>query len=126
MDNRRDYRALGFLKVAATILAIIVLLLGTAMMVSLLGGAANVPNQLIALQVLGLGPITDLLIRPLKSALATAGIVVFVVSLIISLLFYSVGRLLGIVAGLVRRVTQLESTLATSAEETGSASPEQI
>ena len=83
-------------------------------------------NQLIALQVLGLGPITDLLIRPLKSALATAGIVVFVVSLIFSLLFYSVGRLLGIVAGLVRRVTQLESTLATSAEETGSASPEQI
>jgi hypothetical protein len=81
-------------------------------MISLLGAAANLPNSLIALQALGLGPIVNLVVRPLQSALTIAAVVVFVIGLVLTLLLVAVGRLVTRLRTLSLRVARLEAAAA--------------
>lgn len=106
MDQGKGLRVLS---VISYVLAGVVLLLGMIMMISLAGAATNLPNMLIGFQVLGLGPVLDAFIRPVQGALTTAGVIILVVALVLTLLLYAVGRLVGVIRSLVQRVNRLEA-----------------
>ncbi len=105
MDSNE--RTLRIAAVASYVVASVMLIAGLGLTVSLVTGASRTVGLLDTFGFLGLGPLAQILARPLQAALITAGIVSFVVSVIISGLLYGLGSLCGVIRQLSLRVTTL-------------------
>jgi hypothetical protein len=107
-------RPLHTLKVISYILAGLVLILGLVASLSLLAGAGNVQNVLLPLHLMGAEAIANM-VAPMLAGLARGfGTVTLILSLVISLLLFTAGRLLGHNASLEARLARLEAQLTVS------------
>ena len=98
------------LKTILYILAGLVLALGLVTGFSLIGSAQTLAaNLILPVQLLGGGPISNLLSSLFTSFLINLGIVVLIVSAVLSLLLYGVGRLSAKVISLETRLARLEA-----------------
>lgn len=97
------------LKVTLYFLAGIVLALGLVAGISLLTSASNVRNSLMPLQILGGDVIVNLVAPYLSGLIRGLGFVSLGVSIVLSLLLFALGRLLGRVASLEERLASLEA-----------------
>jgi hypothetical protein len=102
--TKSNHPFLKILQVLLYSLAAIILLLGIFGGISLVSMSSALPNSLISLQVLGLGVFVDLLTGLLGPVLINLGIGVLVIALVMSLLAFSAGRLLGITLELDQRL----------------------
>jgi hypothetical protein len=107
--NRQTHRPLHTLKFALYILAGFVLALGLIAGISLMAGASNVHKLLLPFQLMGAGAIANLIAPYLTSLIGGLGVFVLVVSLVLSILLFAVGRLLGHMAALELRIAHLEA-----------------
>ena len=76
---------------------------------SLLGSAANVHNILLPFQLMGGEVIANLLTPYVRGLLSGLGAVTLIGSLVLSLLLFAIGRLLGMVAAQEARLAYLEA-----------------
>jgi hypothetical protein len=105
----------NFLKISLFVMAGLVLTIGLFTGISLLLSATNVHSMLFPLTILG-GEVLSNLIAPfLTGLLSWLGGGVLVISLVLSLLLYATGRLVGRVSILDARVAQLEAKRNTRA-----------
>jgi hypothetical protein len=102
-------RTLRVAAVASYVLASVTLGAGLLLTITLVTGAARVPNQLDTFRFLGLAPLANLLARQLQAALTTAGVAIFIVTVILSALLYALGTLFGYIRKLSLRVATLEA-----------------
>jgi hypothetical protein len=101
---------LQILKTIQYILAGLVLALGLFIGISLMAGASNmVENVLMPLQLLGGGAVSNLIAPVLTGFLINLGIAILIVALILSILFYTLGRMIGRSALLEARLARLEA-----------------
>ncbi len=84
------------------------LALGVLLLVSLIGASNAVPANQIFFQMMGLGEMAGLVLRPLQSALLNLGILLFVLMSAIAALLFTAGRLAAAQRSLLERVHQLE------------------
>jgi hypothetical protein len=105
----KSQRSLHILKTIAYILAGLVLALGLIVGISLLATSANVQNMLMPLQLLGGNAISNLIAPFLRSLVSGLGVFSLIVSLVLSLLLYTAGRLLGTIVSLEERLARLEA-----------------
>lgn len=105
-------QSLQILKNGLYILAGLVLVLGLIAGIGLMTGAGNiVANLLMPLQLLG-AEVTFNLVAPLLSGfMINMGILVIVLTLILSALLYATGRLIGHISLLETRLAYLENRL---------------
>jgi hypothetical protein len=108
-STKKNDRSLYILKTILYLLAGLVLALGLIAGISLIASSANVHNLLLPLQLLGSDVIANLVTPYLKGLLSGLGIVVLIISFVLSLLLFAVGRLLGHIADLEARLTRLEA-----------------
>lgn len=101
-------RSLQILKTISYVLAGLVLALGVAAGLSLLASASNVHNILLPLQLMGADVLANLITPYLSGLISGLGVVSMLVSLVLSLLLFAVGRLLAHIAGLETRLARLE------------------
>jgi hypothetical protein len=102
-------RSLQILKTVLYVLAGFILALGLIVSLSLMVSAGNmVANLVMPLQLMGGEVISNLIAPMLTGFLVNLGIVILVISLILSALLYSIGRLIGHIALLEARVARLE------------------
>ena len=102
----------GSLKIFKNILYVLAgLLLGLGLVVgiSLIAGAANVQNALMPLQFLGGEVFANLVTPYLKGLLSGLGVFSLVISMVLSLLLFAAGQLLGYIAALEARLAALEA-----------------
>ncbi len=85
------------------------LALGVVLLVGLINASNALPANQIFFQMMGLGEIAGLVLRPLQSALINLGIVLFVLMSAIAALLFTAGRLTAAQRSLLGRVRQLES-----------------
>jgi hypothetical protein len=104
----RSPSSLNVLKIVLYGLAGIVLILGLITGISLMGAAANIHNTLMVLQMMG-DAISNLIIPILRNLLNGLGIFTLLVSLLLSVLLYTAGRLIAINATLEARLARLEA-----------------
>ena len=98
------------LKFAFYLLAGLVLVLGLIGGIILLSSARlMVANFLLPFQLMGIGQISDSFAPLLTGLFINLGIVAILVSLILSALLYTAGRLLGRIADLEARLAHLEA-----------------
>lgn len=102
-------RSLQILKTISYVLAGLVLALGVAAGISLLASASNVHNLLLPLQLMGADVLANLITPYLSGLISGLGVVSMLVSLVLSLLLFAVGRLLAHIAGLETRLARLEA-----------------
>jgi hypothetical protein len=97
------------LKTILYVLAGLVLALGLVTGFSLIGSAQTLAaNLILPVQILGGGAISNLLSSLFSGFLINLGIVVIIVSTVLSLLLYAVGRLSAQVISLESRLARLE------------------
>jgi hypothetical protein len=102
-------RSLQILKTVLYVLAGLILALGLIFSLSLMTSAGNmVANLVMPLQIIGGEVVSNLIAPMLTGFLVNLGIVILVISLILSALLYSIGRLIGHIALLEARVARLE------------------
>ena len=101
-------RSLHILKTISYILAGFVLVLGLVAGISLLASAANVSNLLMPLLVMGAEAIVNMVAPMLAGLIRGLGLFTLIVSLVLSLLLYATGRLIGHIASLEARLVRLE------------------
>ena len=99
------------LKISLYVLAALVLVLGLFAGISLMSSAANVHNLLMSFQFMGTQAITNLIAPYLSGLINGLGVFVSIVSLVLSLLLFAVGRLLGYLANLEGRLVALEAQI---------------
>jgi hypothetical protein len=107
-------RGLRVLSVVCYVLAGIVFLLGVVVVVSFITTASRLGAGLGPLSILGLEVLLNVFLPPIRHALISIGIVLFVISILLGSLFYAVGRLLGIIRLLLIRVAHLEAQTGRS------------
>lgn len=109
IPSTHNSRKLQLLKTVLYILAGLILTLGLIASLSLMTSAGNmVANLVMPLQIMGGEVISNLIAPMLTGFLINLGIVTLVISLILSVLLYSIGRLTGHIALLEARVASLE------------------
>jgi hypothetical protein len=99
----------NILKTTLYVMAGLVLVLGLFIGLSLLFSAANVHNMLFPLTIMGGEVLLNLIVPLLTGLLGWLGGGVLVISLVLSLLLYATGRLVGRISLLNARLAQLES-----------------
>ena len=109
MSNNRSPH---ILKIILYVFAAAILALGVITGVSLIASAANIHNVLMPFQFMGAEAITNLIAPYLIGLIRGLGIFVLIVSLIISVLLFAVGLLLGYVTTLERRLVVLETNIS--------------
>jgi hypothetical protein len=103
---------LQILKTVLYLLAALILVLGLIAGFSLAASADHVAaNVMLPFQLLGGSPIADLFSSMLSRFLINLGIVVMVLSVLLSALLYGVGRLIQHVTHLEARLARLETGL---------------
>jgi hypothetical protein len=105
----RHHRSLHALKLVLYILAGLVLALGLIAGISLIAAASNVHNLLVPFQLMGADAIANLIAPYLTSLIRGLGVFVLIVSLVLSILLFAVGRLLAHMAALESRIAHLEA-----------------
>lgn len=104
-----NHRSLHIFKAILYILAGLLLGLGLVVGISLIAGAANVKNVLMPLQFMGGEVFANLVAPYLTGLLNGLGVFSLVISMILSLLLFAAGQLLGYIAGLEARLAALEA-----------------
>jgi len=107
--NNQSHRSLHALKFVLYILAGLILALGLIVGISLIAGASNVHNLLLPFQLIGADAIANLIAPYLTRLIGGLGAVTLIVSLVLSVLLFAVGRLLGHIAVLESRMARLEA-----------------
>lgn len=103
-------RGLQIFMIVLYILAGLILVLGLIGGISLLTSARYmVGNFLLPFQVMGLGQIVDSFAPLLTGLFINLGVVAIVITLVLSALLYTAGRLLGRIADLETRLAALEN-----------------
>lgn len=105
MNNQRT---LSILKIILYVLAGLVLVLGLIIGISLLASASNVHNLLLPLQLMGAEVIVNIVAPMLAGLIRGLGWTALVISIVLSLLLYATGRLLGQIVSLETRLARLE------------------
>ncbi len=106
MISLRPFR---ILTVSLYVLSAIVLLLGLVAGLSLIAGGANVHNLLLPLQLIGADVISNLIAPYLTGLVNGLGVFTLIVSLVLSLLLFTAGRLLAHLGSLEARLARLEA-----------------
>lgn len=106
MITRRTFPILAILLYA---LSAVVLLLGLVAGFSIFASGANVHNLLLPLQLLGAEAISNLIAPYLTGLVNGLGVFTLIVSLVLSLLLFTAGRLLAHIASLEARLARLEA-----------------
>jgi cytochrome b subunit of formate dehydrogenase len=96
---------------ALYVLAGLMLIFSVVLLVILLSTANAVQSYDIYFQMMGIGELAQMILRPLQAGMINLGILVFVVLLIFSVLLAAAGWLLGRQTRLVERVEALERRL---------------
>ena len=102
-------RSLNLLKTSLYLIAALAGIPGLLIGFSLLGSAANVHNILLPFQLMGGEVIANLLTPYVRGLLSGLGAVTLIGSLVLSLLLFAIGRLLGMVAAQEARLAYLEA-----------------
>lgn len=105
-------RAVPILKWLLYILAGLVLVFGLMTGIGLIGFAGNLSGFGPVLQALSAQPLANMLASMLRQGAATLGTGVIVLSLVLSALLFTAGKLLGRTHDLARRVAHLEQVMA--------------
>lgn len=106
---------LAVLRTVVYILAGIVLALGLVVGLSLLSSSAAVQNILAPFTFAGGEVVSNLIAPYLRSLLSGLGVVTLAISIVLSLLLYGLGRLLGYNLSLEARLRRLEQGALTAA-----------
>lgn len=106
-------RSLQILKTISYVLSGLVLALGLIASISLMASASNVHNLMMPLLLMGAEVIVNLIAPMLGGLIRGLGVFVLVVSIVLSLLLYATGRLLGHIANLETRLVRLEGQAET-------------
>ena len=96
-------------------LAVIVLVLGGWATIGFLNFAAALSGMLPMFQALGSPALNNLIGSALRQGVTTLGVIMLVLSVVLSVLLFTAGKLLGRVDDLSQRVAQLEDRLRLSA-----------
>lgn len=107
----QSHRYLNILKTTAYLLAGLVLLIGLITGLSLIASAGNIHNLLLPLQLMGAEAIVNLISPFLTNLIGGLGVLILIICLVLSLLLFVAGRLLGHVASLEVRLAQLEAQI---------------
>lgn len=107
--NMRSSLFLEILKISLYVIAGLVLVLGLFAGISLIASAANVRNLLMSFQFMGTQAISNLIAPYFTGLMNGLGVFVSVISLVLSLLLFAVGRLLGYFVDLEGRLVALEA-----------------
>lgn len=108
-ENSASTRSLNILKVTLYILAGLVLAAGLIVGTSLLISSANVDNMLLPLTLMGAAVAANLVAPLLTSLISGLGIFVLVISIVLSLLLFTAGSLVGRIASLEVRLGRMEA-----------------
>jgi hypothetical protein len=95
---------LTVLRALLYIFAAIILVLGVLSALSLFSMGSALPNMLITLQAIGLGVFVDLLAGILRPVFINLGITILVIALVISLLAFATGKLIGLTQEMNQRL----------------------
>lgn len=93
--THNQLQVLHVLRLLFYILAAVTLLLGIVGAVIIFGSSARLPDALFTLQVLGLQAFSDLIVGLIRPVLINSGIVLLVLAVLISLLSFGGGQLVG-------------------------------
>ena len=104
-------RSFQVLKTILYVLSGLVFAFGLIAGISLVASSANIQNMLMPFQLLGNDVIMNLITPFLRSLVNGPGIFVLIVSLVLSLLLFATGRLLGSIASLEGRLARLEEKI---------------
>lgn len=103
-------RGLQFLKVLLYILAGMILVLGLVTGFSLIGSANSIAaNAMLPFQLLGGAAISNMFSSMISGFLTNLGIIVIILSVVLSALLYGVGRLMQHIIHLEARLARLEN-----------------
>lgn len=102
---------LRLLRILLYILAALTLLLGIAGALSIFASSARLPEALFTLQVLGLQAFSDLIVGLVRPVLINSGIILLVLSVLISLLSFAGGQLVGAALHIDDRLLEHERQL---------------
>ena len=104
--------SLPILKTVLYVLAVLVLVLGGFVGISLITSARSMmANFLMPLQIMGAGDIANLFTPMFTGVFINLGIVTLILSAILSVLLFATGRLLGHIAELEARLARLEALM---------------
>jgi len=99
------------ISIALYVLAGLMLLSGIVLLVILLSSANSMQSYNIYFQMMGIGDLAQMVLRPLQAGMINLAILVFVVLLIFAVLLACAGWLSGRQTRLVERVVALEQKL---------------
>jgi Ca2+/Na+ antiporter len=109
--KKTNHTLLKVLRGLLFILALIILVLGILGAFSLISMRSALPNMLIGLQAIGLGVFVDLLTGVLGPVFINLGIAVLVIALVMSLLAFAAGQLIGTTLEIDKRLAMQEKQL---------------
>jgi hypothetical protein len=113
-ENSPSIRSLHILKIVLYILAGLVLAAGLLVGISLLISSSSVSNMLLPLTIMGAAAAANLIAPLLTSLLSGMGVFILVITLVLSLLLFTAGRLVGRIASLEVRLGRMEARAAIS------------
>lgn len=102
-------RSLLAFKTILYILAGLLLGLGLIVGLSLIAGSANIQNVLLPFHLMGSEVIANLIAPYLKGLVSGMGVVILIISSVLSLLLFAAGHLLSYIAALEARLAALEA-----------------
>ncbi len=108
----KNDRAVTILKWLLYILAGLMLVFGLFTGIGFIGFAGNMSGYMFLIQAFTAPPVADLLAQGIRQIAMSVGIGVILLSLVMSVLLFTAGKLLGRTHDLARRVQQLEQMVA--------------
>ncbi len=86
----------------------VIFVFGVVLLIVFINMANSVVNSNIYFQMLGIGELAQVILRPLQAGLINLGIIVFIILLVLSVVFASAGWIIRRQSSLLARITVLE------------------
>lgn len=86
----------------------VIFVFGVVLLIVFINMANSVVNSNIYFQMLGIGELAKVILRPLQAGLINLGIIVFIILLVLSVVFASAGWIIRRQSSLFARITVLE------------------